>query len=226
MPRALSPIRLGCALMLCSAMLANPARGDDSQFHLKENSTDGDAIAQALGRVEVKAVRTHDDRISDASFATFARWPALYGVYLWNTTATGTGFGKLEQHEQLIQVSLLGPNVNDEGIGAVSRLPHVTHLQIGNAYEVSDDCNYRVHRPLVTNRALAAVSQMKHVAYLTIDNAAITDEGIQQLAAMQGIRNIQFFRCTELTTDGIERLRAALPRATITAHVPDIATDE
>ncbi len=226
MPLAESLIRLVCAAVVCSTFLANLARGDDSQFILDDNSTDGDAVAQSEGRIDVKAVRTNNDRISDAAFATFSRWPNLYGVYLWNSTATGTGFVKLEKHEHLIQVRLLGPNVNDEGVRAVSRLPHVTHLHFGNAYSVSKDCKYHVHHPLVTDQALEAVAQMKHVAYLSIDNAAVTDEGIQKLASLKGVESIRFWRCAELTVKGIERLRAALPRAMITAYVPDIAVHE
>ena len=70
------------------------------------------------------------------------------------------------------------------------------------------------------------MAQLKHVAYLSIDNAAVTDEGIQKLASLNRVQSITFWRCKELTDKGIERLRAALPRATITAHVPDIAVHE
>lgn len=214
-----------CAAVLGSVALVNVARGDDSQFKLDDGSTDGDAVAEAVGRRDVKAVRSSNDRLSDASFATFSRWPELYGVYLFNTTVTGTGFRKFEKHEHLTQVHLLGPNVNDDGVRTISQLPHLTHLQIGNGYE-TPDCKYRVHHALVTDRALESIARMKKLRYLTIGTAAITDEGIQQLAALEEIRNIQFFRCTELTVNGIERLRAALPRATISAHVPAIAPAE
>ena len=43
---------------------------------------------------------------------------------------------------------------------------------------------------------------------------------------MKSVRNIQFFRCTRLTHEGLERLRAALPRATIDAHVPDLTGEQ
>jgi hypothetical protein len=211
-------------MALVVAAIASIAIADDSQFRLKDGSTDGDAIVHADGRRNVKAVRSSDDRLSDASFATFARWPDLYGVYLWNTAITGVGFSKLAGHQHLVQVSLLGPNVNDNGVLAVSRLPHITHLQVGNAYDTRD-CKYHVHHAIVTDRALAAVASMEKLGYLTIENAAITDEGIQQLAAMKSVENIQFFRCRALTLKGLERLRAALPRATISAHVPDLGTE-
>jgi hypothetical protein len=220
-----SPLLRLCIVALAWAALAGIALADDSQFELGDGTTDGDAIAQAVERNDVKAVRSSNDRLSDASLAVFARWPDLYGVYLWNTAITGVGFGKLEGHGQLIQVSLLGPNVNDDGVRAVSRLPHVTHLQFGNAYDTTD-CKYHVHHAIVTDRALTDVAAMKKLAYLTIDNAAITDDGIQKLASLKSLRNIQFFRCTKLTHEGLEWLRAALPKATISAHVPDLAEEE
>ncbi|MBN2475669.1 MAG: hypothetical protein JXB62_13740 [Pirellulales bacterium] len=205
------------------AAITAAALADDSQFSLGDGSTDGDAIVQADGRRDVKAVRSSNDRLSDASLATFARWRNLYGVYLWNTAVTGVGFSRLEKHQHLVQVSLLGPNVNDDGVRAVSRLPHVTHLQVGNAYDTRD-CKYHVHHAIVSDRALLAVASMANLAYLTIDNAAITDEGIQELASMKSVQSIQFFRCKGLTHNGLERLRVALPRVRISAHVPDLAT--
>jgi hypothetical protein len=169
----------------------------------------------------VKAIRTKDDRLSDASFATFARWPDVYGIYLNNTAVTGIGFDKFAGHSHLEQVSLFGPNVNDDGVRAVSRLRHVTHLQIGNSWE-NRAGKYHLHYAIVTDRALAAIGSMEKLAYLEIENADITDEGIQQLAAMKSAVDIQFYRCKGLTQKGLESLRMALPNATIRAHVPEL----
>ncbi len=56
------------------------------------------------------------------------RWPDLCGVYLFDTAITGAGFRGFRDHRELRQITLLGPNVNDAGVRAVSPLPHVSRL--------------------------------------------------------------------------------------------------
>jgi hypothetical protein len=214
-----------CAAGIVWATLINASLAGDSEFKVERGQTDGDVMVQAVDRDGVIVICSDHDRLSDASFTTFAQWPDLRGVYLWNSTMTGVGFRKLEGHKKLVQARLFGPNVNDDGVRAVSRLSGITHLGFGNGYDTTD-CKYHVHHAIVTDRALKAVAGMPNLAYLYIDNAAITDEGIQQLGSMKSIRNISFFRCTRLTEEGILRLRAALPRARITASVPDRAKEK
>jgi hypothetical protein len=211
-----------CTAGIAWATLINAAFAGNSEFKVERGQTDGDVMVQAVDRDGVTVIRSDHDHLSDASFTTFAQWPELRGVYLGNSAVTGVGFRKLESHKKLVQVRLYGPNVNDDGVRAVSLLSGITHLGFGNGYDTTD-CKYHVHHAIVTDRALKAVAGMPNLAYLSIDNAAITDEGIQQLGAMKSIRDISFFRCTGLTEEGILRLRAALPRARITASVPDLA---
>jgi hypothetical protein len=207
-----------CVAALAWAAIVHAALAGGRQFILDKGATDGDAIAEAASRPDVRAIRTSNDRLSDASFATFAQWRHLYGVYTHNTTITGVGFTKLQRHEHLIQVTLLGPNVNDDGVQAVSQLPHVTHLNFGNGrgHDFAPGyCKFGWHRAVVTDRPLGAIARMPKLAYLTIVNADITDAGIQLLASMKSIQSIAFVHCSRLTPQGVKRLRSALPRTRI-----------
>jgi hypothetical protein len=211
-----------CLPVLAWVALAHGTFASDTEFILESGATDGNAITKASSRRGVRAVRTNNDRLSDASFATFAKWLNLYGVYTHNTTITGVGFTKLVQHAHLRQVSLFGPNVNDDGLHAVSQLRHVTHLQFGNGWDnkdcTSEKCKHRLHRAIITDRALSWVAQMPNLAYLTIDNADITDDGIQHLGTLQSVEYISFLRCPKLTLEGVDRLKTALPKTRIILH--------
>lgn len=216
--------RIRCCMaviVLIGLAQAATAGYDYAQFVLDDCSADGAAVIRAKAHQQVGAVRSNNDRLSDASFVTFARWRGLYGVYLWNTAITGAGFSKLEEHPYLFQVTLIGPNVNDEGVKAVSRLPHVTHLQVGNGYDTTD-CKYKVHPAIVTDRSLESLATMANLKYLEIENADITDDGIQHLSSLKDVEAITFSRCPQLTLRGIKRLRLALPTAHIDAFEPDL----
>jgi hypothetical protein len=217
-------ITLSTACLL--VLVAAPSLfGDPGQFELEGHQaevTDGEVIAEAQGREGVEAVRIHRARVSDAAFSTFAEWPDLYGVYLHDTAITGTGFSKLRNHPKLRQVTLLGPNVNDEGVRTVSRLPHVTHLQIGSSFRWDG----HLYRPLITDKSLEALAAMDTLEYLTIDNASVTGDGLRHLQSLKSIRSILFLRCAGLTATGLNRLHQRLPKVLIRACDPDIQVGE
>lgn len=217
------------SLFFLSAIVPSMLVAGEAELILKDDSNDGDLLNQSVSADALVVLRTFNDRLSDASFDTIAQWPNLSGVYLWNSAVTGVGFSELKAHSRLKQVRLSGPNVNDAGIRAASDLSHVTHFAIGNMHGNhryrSVDPRYREHKPIITDRALAAVATMPKLAFLSIDNANITDEGIQQLAKLTTIKGIDFLHCDNLTLEGIERLKTALPRVRISARRPDLTAE-
>ena len=194
---------------ITSYVFVATVRADDTQLNLKVLATDDD-VAIASNH-DVKAVRTTRDRLSDQSFVTFAKWPNLYGVYLDNTAVTGTGFHLLDEHRHLVQVVLMGPNVGNEGALTVARLPHVTHLTIGNGIPPK----YPVRNARLTDRGLRAIAKMPRLAWLVVVDADITDEGIQHLGKLKSVQSIVFDYCPGLTQHGIAQLQSQLPKTKI-----------
>jgi|GEM_PF-3204677 hypothetical protein len=204
----MTPVRILVAAIIAGGMVST-VTGDETRLNLKVLATDSD-VAAATNR-NVKAIRTIRDRLSDQSFVTFAKWPNLYGVYLGNTTVTGTGFHLLDEHEYLVQVVLMGPNVGNEGALTVADLPHVTHLTIGNGIPPKSP----VRNARLTDRGLRAITTMPHLAWLVVVDADITDEGVQYLRRLKSIESIVFDYCPRLTPLGIARLQAKLPKTQI-----------
>lgn len=208
------------SLVFVSLCLSFSASAVAAEFKLEgydREVNDATVVRESEEVEDVVAVRFHCCRISDASLKHVSRWPDLRGVYLRDTAITGTGFSRLKDHRHLKQVTLVGPNVIDEGIASLAKLNHVTHLAIGNGYRWDG----LLFEPQITDASLKAVAEMKTVQYLSIDNAKITDDGLIHLGELSNARNIQFFRCKELTEDGLSRLRRKLPKCDISAHVPN-----
>jgi hypothetical protein len=204
----MNPLHICVAGMIAFGTVSSIS-GDDTQLNLRVLATDDD-VADATNR-DVKAIRTIRDRLSDHAFVTFAKWPNLYGVYLQNTAATGTGFHRLDEHEHLVQIVLIGPNVGDEGALTVADLPRVTHLTIGNGIPPKSP----VRNARMTDRGLRAITTMPHLAWLVVVDADITDEGIQNLKKLKAIESIVFDYCPKVTPRGIAQLQSQLPKTLI-----------
>jgi hypothetical protein len=206
---------------LAAVLWLLPATGFAVEFKLEgydREVNDGTVIREAADLGDVLTVRLHCCRVSDSSLKHIARWPALGAVYLRDTAITGTGLSHLRQHANLERVGLSGPNVNDEGVKVLSQLTHVTHLSVGNGYRWDG----LIYDSQITDDALKSIGRMNKIIYLSIDNSRITDAGIVELGKLPDVRSIQFFRCPGLTADGLGRLRKLRPKATISAHDPEI----
>lgn len=205
----MTSVRILIVAMIAGGIVST-VTGDEAQLNLKALVTDSD-VAAATNR-DVRAIRASRDRLSDKAFVSFAIWPNLYGVYLHNTNVTGTGFHRLDEHEHLVQVDLIGPNVSNEGALTVADLPHVTHLSIGNGIPHGYQS---VRNARVTDRGLRAIATMPHLGWLVVLGADITDEGIQHLRKLKSIESITFDDCPRLTQRGIAQLQSHLPKTKI-----------
>lgn len=210
---------------LTTLLLLAPVVTMAAEFKLEgydREVNDGTVVRESATAKNVNVVRMHRCRASDAALEHIARWPDLRGVYLRDTAITGSGFSHLKDHRQLTQVTLSGPNVNDDGAAALAELPRVTHLQVGNGYRWDG----LVYEPQLTDAALKSIASMDTIEYLSIDGACITDKGLLHLARLPNVRSIQFFRCPQLTAAGLNRLKERLPECNISVHESELSGDE
>ena len=198
-------------ILVLVLLLARPLAADDTQFELegdkKTDVTDGEFVTAAKGKMGVRAVRLSTCRVSDAAFEQLARWSELYGVYLRDTAATGTGFKLRKDLPKLEQVDLFGPNVTDAGVEAVSKSVGVTHFQTGSGLR----SNGKPYQPRLTDKSLNAIATMPALQLVTIDNADITDEGLKALAGSKKLEWVLFLRCPSVTPEGIAALKRVRP---------------
>jgi hypothetical protein len=63
----------------------------------------------------------------------------------------------------------------------------------------------------VTDAGLRSVAGLPQVTVLYLVGDAFTDAGLLRLQAMRGLRFLHLIGCRKVTTEGVERLRKALP---------------
>jgi Leucine-rich repeat (LRR) protein len=92
-------------------------------------------------------------------------------------------------------------DVNDEMIAEiVKRCPNLTTLSLDNTG--------------VTDEATPKIASLKNLKWLTLNGTKITDRSVAPLSAASMITHLDINR-TKISADGLERLRDALPKATI-----------
>jgi hypothetical protein len=99
----------------------------------------------------------------------------------------------------------LPPSGTDDDLGVLCELRGLRALVL-NGTQVTDD-------------GLGAVAGLPRVKELTLRGGNFTDAGLRHLEAMRGLRLLRLWGCPNLTAEGVERLREALPYC-ITLHSP------
>jgi hypothetical protein len=114
--------------------------------------------------------------------------------------------------------------VSDRGLGSLERLPSLTRLQIIGAtlsavgYAHIARCqnleSIRLESCNLTTDGLAQLTTLRNLIRLELRGSAIGDEAIPQLGLLRNLQNLDVVD-THVTTEGVNRLRAALPECTI-----------
>jgi hypothetical protein len=79
--------------------------------------------------VEVELGRTS---VTDASFATLAKFPQLRAIHLEGTAVTGAGLAQLAELKQLRYLNLSSTHVTQAAIAPLSAMKNLRHLYLYN----------------------------------------------------------------------------------------------
>ncbi len=102
--------------------------------------------------------------------------------------------------EQLARLDLSRSNCDDELVSIVAKLPHLTHLNLGNT--------------LITNRGLKHLQELEYLEYLNLFGTAVNDSAIVSIEKLPNLKRL-FLWNTKVTESGVAQLQKTNPNLMI-----------
>jgi len=110
----------------------------------------------------------------------------------------------------LIALKLLllndNPGISREGISHLQPLKNLEHLEL--------------YHSKIDDESLLVIAGFAKLQRLNLNDTLITDLGLESLAGMQALIDLNIGSCPGVTEAGVRKLEAALPRCQITSDLP------
>jgi hypothetical protein len=144
-----------------------------------------------------------DIEVTDEMLAHLKRLPRLTRLFIHSTTPDA-GLETIGAFSQLERLNYLA--VTDAGVAHVVRLANLKHLSLNG--------------PL-SDRAVAELARLKRLEVLYLSSDEITDAGLVHLEHLPALKTfkLESFMKSGVTTEGMARLRRALPKAELSARL-------
>lgn len=143
--------------------------------------------------------------ITNAGLEQIGKIPTLTFLILdENPNITDDGLLHLKELKKLDYLRLWAcPNITDRAVDSISSITSLRELSFEQCLQITD-------------AALPKLAEVKNLRRLKLNGCdQLTDEGIQILAKKKDWEFIGVSGCNQVTQDGVNRLRAALPNASI-----------
>jgi hypothetical protein len=150
-----------------------------------------------------RSINIQSDHISDEGFRHLATLGQLEDLCIVARSITDAGLTHLGKLTQLNSLTLYFDSPHpptNAGFSHLLKLQNLTWLAVG---EVE-----------ITDGGLESIARLKKLQYLELNSPLITDAGIMHLKNTPNLREAQLF-CDEVTKDGMEKLRKALPNCAV-----------
>lgn len=105
----------------------------------------------------------------------------------------------------IARVDLSRTITGDSALPVLGAMSHLTRLQLSGTR--------------VTDAGLAALRELRYLESINLVDTPVTDAGVRVLETLTRLRTV-YLMGTRVTDQGVERLRHALPRATVTRESP------
>lgn len=128
---------------------------------------------------------------------TFAK---LQWLDLTMTNVSSRGVTFLKDCQQLRDLSIATPTVDDTAMPTVGKLRALEELDISGTQ--------------VTDAGLEEIRYLQHLKVLRMAVTQITDEGLSKLSGLKDLQMIDA-RQTQITPQGVERLKQSLPKVVV-----------
>jgi hypothetical protein len=160
----------------------------------------GDDAMELLQRFDgLRQVALWGTNITDRGLAKLEGCPDLHYLTLWrNKSITDEGIKSITQLRKLHTLEIYGPTLSDAGLAHISDLPNLKELLLIDPI------------PGITDSGLKHISQMTSLTMLIVEGRDVTDQGVHHLAKLVNLQELALTG-TKVTSDGVQRLKAALP---------------
>lgn len=205
--------------------------GDD-YFHniivvgLDENHDATDADLSQVARLRhLKRLYLGGGKITDDGLAQLQGLTDLRLLVLWGNPITGDGLKHLRHLQNLKHLDLSRTRVTDSRLADLGNLTGLERLDIpvnpqlnGSFLEYIKDLpslkSLVLRNSGVNDAALSHLAQCKSLQDLMLDGTKVTEVGVSRLRRLSNLRSLDL--TYQLSNDGLERVRAWFPRATVT----------
>ena len=172
----------------------------------------GDVAAQSLRELlEVRDVRIGSPALTDSGVRDLCNLVSLQTLVITQdadqvTDAALSDFWRLVNLDSL---QIDAPGVTGNSLSVLAELPKLRKLTLGT--------------PRLTDQAFAKIAGSESLESIFIGNwndggpAAISDEGIQALAACESLKSLSIIRSgTQVTEESVQRLKQLRPKLNVT----------
>lgn len=185
----------------------------------------GFAHLQSLRKLE--SVNFHFTPLNDAGLQAISQVPISGRLWFAHTRFTDVGAAHLKSQTQLKRCGIGSADKasSGEAVAALTKLPledlalldnQATPVGLAHATKIATLRRLDVsHAPTVTDDSLPLVAQMPMLEEFKLGSAAVTDAGLQALAASKSLKKLSLSGIKDITPAGIEQLRKARPELVV-----------
>jgi Leucine-rich repeat (LRR) protein len=143
---------------------------------------------------KLKTVTLVSVPLTDQSWATFAKLPALTEITIADSAITGVGLKQLVACKKLTRLNFMVCDLSEQGFGELAELQSLTHLMLEETG--------------IKDRDLVALSLLKNLTFLSLESEKLTDNSLKSIAAMPSLRTLAVMK-VPFTDRGLEHLAGA-----------------
>jgi serine/threonine protein kinase len=178
-----------------------------------------ETVKPLAGHPAISTLNLNGSSFPDNMLAAVRDLPALGSLSLVDTTVGDKGIAHLAGLIRLGGLSLSGTRVTDEGLAAVGQILTLEYLDlqgmpftdagVRHLAGLKNLSELRLDRSRITDASMPTLAGLQKLRVVNLTGTAITDAGIGKLSA----HKFSFLHLggTKVTSDGVKKLRAALP---------------
>jgi hypothetical protein len=172
-----------------------------TDLSLKGTTVSDKGLVHLRNLSKLEWLNLYRTRVGDQGLKEIGRLKSIQHLPIGETRVTDAGLAHLRDMKQLVYLGLRGNDVTDDGVKHVRQLK-LTGLHLGETK--------------VTDAGLVHLLGMAGLQRLWLDKTTVSDKSIATLAMLKSLRELHIPR-TQITTAGVKRLAALLPRC----HIED-----
>jgi hypothetical protein len=197
---------------------------------LASTQCNGTGFAHLKSLQKLENVNFHFTPLNDDGLRAITQIPISGRLWFAHTHFTDAGAASLAALTQLKRCGIGSKEKasSGEAVAALVKLPiedltlldnQASPAGIAHAAKIATLRNLDVsHAPTLKDDSLAVVAQMPLLEEFKLGGAAITDDGLQQLAASKSLKKLALGSMKQVTPSGIARLKMAKPTLVIEAR--------
>lgn len=176
---------------------------------------------------ELRSIDLSQTAVSDKALENLSHCRKLHSIYLNNTKITNRGLDALSKLKSVDHLYLANcKGLDAEAIKIIAKnFPSIRYLSLISLKAESDDllplaqCKELIYLNLsgipIADSCLQLILKNTRLSYLYLHGAKITDKTLTNLADSKYLRTLTLTSCPEITSAGIEKLKAKLSPSVI-----------